>query len=635
MTKSGRILSEIGISLNVFQKPFFSVVDNALPCRGDNEVLNKDSCGNTGNFLAALEVIANHDDILKRHLDIIQLSSSNITYMSPLIQDEILEIIGQDVVLKNLLEEIKAAKLCSIMADEVTSHNKEQLALFARFIDKNNDVREDFIAFVHLPRITGEVIAETIVSTLQGLGLEIENCALAHIRNVIDKLKRCCLYFHGSPKREDLSVLAPGLLCLVPSVLCDRAGPDLPNADEIINIFKDDLPSPELLRQERLRFQIRYSTKPKEDRPNTAAKALKECDDDLFPNISAPLKIYAPQFVQRAVNMKEVKDSLMKAPPTNFVVSPSTLSDWNVLLGEADKLILLKRFSNSKYDFHLWSDDSHKGGEERHIVGVHTWCPIESKPRAYVLANSLTAGGSRKHQSDMDYHVVKNEYDITNVSQLVGDNASTQKGKLAEHLLQRLPKSDSHHNILRDVIKTSSSPMIQVEIKFLFEFLDKFIIPSLNTSQASDAELGFSSDYLAWLWPATVLKHHETLSEMLKSPSEHFPLTSQQSIKANGHKLKLHWKASGKGTSALEGQRSFSPAVIEGVTSTPDGQVPRLMQLAALKVWNYGEELPIYDLPRECQLCLQNLPNVFQPPTTCLSRSHMTVHITPLPTHEE
>ena len=39
--------------------------------------------------------------------------------------------------------------------------------------------------------------------------------------------------------------------------------------------------------------------------------------------------------------------------------------------------------------------------------------------------------------------------------------------------------------------------MIQVEIKFLFEFLDKFIIPSLYTSQAIDAEVGFSSGYLA------------------------------------------------------------------------------------------------------------------------------------------
>ena len=35
-----------------------------------------------------------------------------------------------------------------------------------------------------------------------------------------------------------------------------------------------------------------------------------------------------------------------------------------------------------------------------------------------------------KHQSDEDYHVIKNEYDITDVSGLVGDNASTQKGKV-------------------------------------------------------------------------------------------------------------------------------------------------------------------------------------------------------------
>ena len=108
-----------------------------------------------------------------------------------------------------------------------------------------------------------------------------------------------------------------------------------------------------------------------------------------------------------------------------------------------------------------------------------------------------------------------------------------------------------------------------------------------------------------------------------------------KSLKADSRKLKLHWKASAKGTSALEGQRSFNPTVIEEVTSTPDGQVPRFMQLGALKVWNYGEELPIYDLPRECQLCLQNLPNVFQPPTTHLSTSHMSEHVTLLPAHEE
>ena len=695
------------------------------------------------------------------------------------------------------------------------------------------------------------------------------------------------------------------------------------------------------------------------------------------------------------------------SPPTNLVVSPTTLADWNVLLGEADKLILCKRFANSKYDFHVWSDDSNKGGEERHIVGVHTWCPENNKPRAYVLANSLTASGSGKHQSDVDHHVVYNEYGISNVSGLVGDNASTQKGKangliandarifgkemffvgcyphvlnimlrrmcqagfgakgdmnnnhvlqllykiswlhherpsqykamyvslgilskqpplpqsfidtrwtyyyetlqwylkygkaclqLGECLLQRMPKSDSHNTVWQNVIKLSSCPMIQVEIKFLFEFLEKFIIPSLNASQASDEELEFSSGYLARLWPATVLKHHETLRKMLMSPSEYFPLTSQQvqmslkdpaavnhfqqqvqrpmlqealkvikdhgaewltfpklfgigadqryqspfwhsvlklldipatlpenqqersvnnayvhgqsiqtlvskdriglvkwattwklqepqllneikamasspqscliskeatphlfefyakhifslpvnnviaerqfnlsqlylndnmselskqasitfvqnilhngktnnrtteaarevheermkeytqmltsdllqaarknfnmikannthrpltakdvypkawkekkvkndtptmiqSLKADGRKLQLYWKASTKGTSALEEQRSFKPTVIEG--NTPDGQVPTLLQLAALKVWDYGEELPTHDLPRECQIFIQNLPKVFQPSATSLSTFSMYVNATPLPAHEE
>ena len=48
------------------------------------------------------------------------------------------------------------------------------------------------------------------------------------------------------------------LLCLVTSVLCDRAG-DLPNVDEIINNHKDDFRSPDLLRQELFRFQIRWN----------------------------------------------------------------------------------------------------------------------------------------------------------------------------------------------------------------------------------------------------------------------------------------------------------------------------------------------------------------------------------------
>lgn len=222
-----------------------------IALRGDKEDLSTDGnkSGNVGNFLAALQMIANHDEILKQHLYSIGLSTRNVKYTSPSIQNQVIEIIGQDIILSKLVKEIKAAKFYSIMADEVTSHNKEELALCARFVDDSNEVREEFLAFLHLPRITGKVIADKITTTLHDMGLEIANirgqgydgaanmssdnvgvqrrireqspnavyvhcsghclnlvishsCALPNIRNAIDKLKQCSLYFLGSPKRE-------------------------------------------------------------------------------------------------------------------------------------------------------------------------------------------------------------------------------------------------------------------------------------------------------------------------------------------------------------------------------------------------------------------------------------------------
>ncbi|PFX11545.1 TNF receptor-associated factor 6, partial [Stylophora pistillata] len=64
-----------------------------------------------------------------------------------------------------------------------------------------------------------------------------------------------------------------------------------------------------------------------------------------------------------------------------------------------------------------------------------------------------------------------------------------------------------------------------------------------------------------------------------------------QSLKADGRKVKLQWKASAKGTSELEGQMSFNPTVTEGVTSTHDGQVLRLGQLAVLKFVSYAHPM--------------------------------------------
>ena len=38
--------------------------------------------------------------------------------------------------------------------------------------------------------------------------------------------------------------------------------------------------------------------------------------------------------------------------------------------------------------------------------------------------------------------------------------------------------------------------------------------------------------------------------------------------------------------------------------------MPTLMLLAALKVWDHGEELPAHDLPLECRKFIENIPGI-------------------------
>lgn len=158
---------------------------------------------------------------------------------------------GKHIILQGILEELNAAHYYSILTDEVTSHNVEHLAICARFVDENKDVREEFLTFVQLDRITGEQIAESILDFLKESNIPVENmrgqgydgasnmssnrvgvqarirekaplatymhcnghclnlvisksCALPQVRNVISRLQQCCRFFLNSPKRSGL-----------------------------------------------------------------------------------------------------------------------------------------------------------------------------------------------------------------------------------------------------------------------------------------------------------------------------------------------------------------------------------------------------------------------------------------------
>ena len=64
------------------------------------------------------------------------------------------------------------------MADEAADcSNKEQMSVVIRFVDANNDIREEFIRFAECKNgTTGLELAKMILNTLQDFGLDIENC---------------------------------------------------------------------------------------------------------------------------------------------------------------------------------------------------------------------------------------------------------------------------------------------------------------------------------------------------------------------------------------------------------------------------------------------------------------------------
>ena len=224
---------------------------------------------NAGNFLALLNLLALHDETLRSHME--SPVMRNATYVSPRTQNEIIEVMGKYIILKHIVEEVKAAKFYSVLADEVTSHNVEHLALCARFVDSQKDIREEFLTFLPLQRITGEQIADEIITFLtendipvtdiRGQGYDgasnmsssrvgvqkrikqvsplasyvhcsghclnlviTKSCSLPDVRNVIERLQYCCRFFLNSPKRS-------GVLELIVSTNVPHVGKRKPLLD--------------------------------------------------------------------------------------------------------------------------------------------------------------------------------------------------------------------------------------------------------------------------------------------------------------------------------------------------------------------------------------------------------------------
>ena len=139
-----------------------------MALRGDHEEVRSEK--NPGNFISLLKVLA-ENDILHSHL--YNPHAKNATYLSPRSQNDLINIIGWDVIRSGIVAEIKKAVFFSVLGDEVSGHNVEHMPLCIWFVDEASEIREEFMGFVKLQRVRAIDIADAIVSTIEGLGLSV------------------------------------------------------------------------------------------------------------------------------------------------------------------------------------------------------------------------------------------------------------------------------------------------------------------------------------------------------------------------------------------------------------------------------------------------------------------------------
>lgn len=147
-----------------------------------------DKMTNEGNFREILKFRVDAGDTdLADHL---KNTAANATYISKTVQNEIIEICGEEI-LKVLTRRIRMSNFYCVIIDETTDIAcVSQLSINIRYC-YNNEIREDFIGFVDLhhdnytnddmddnvePVLSGEVIGETVLRYLEKLNFDFLKC---------------------------------------------------------------------------------------------------------------------------------------------------------------------------------------------------------------------------------------------------------------------------------------------------------------------------------------------------------------------------------------------------------------------------------------------------------------------------
>ena len=146
-----------------------------MPFRGHMEDQNS---LNKGLFRELIEFIAKSgDEILNDHL---QHMPGNATYLSPTIQNEMIDIVGNSI-LEIIAQRVKLSGYYSVLMDETTdARHIEQVSIMVRYVDIDakdelNVVNERLLGVVSADETTGEALTKLLLGVLTKNGLNVEN----------------------------------------------------------------------------------------------------------------------------------------------------------------------------------------------------------------------------------------------------------------------------------------------------------------------------------------------------------------------------------------------------------------------------------------------------------------------------
>lgn len=125
---------------------------------------------NKGNFKEILDLVANHDLVVKRRLT----SIHNAKYTSKVIQNEVLDCLAE-MVRSEIIKEVKDSEYFSVMADETKDvSKKEQISFILRYY-YNGAIKESFLHFECAEKLDATGLTDKIVHLLEHHGLDYKN----------------------------------------------------------------------------------------------------------------------------------------------------------------------------------------------------------------------------------------------------------------------------------------------------------------------------------------------------------------------------------------------------------------------------------------------------------------------------